>query len=140
MFATLFFGVLDPQSGKLTYVNGGHEPLILFNQSGIKERLKATGPAVGYMTPMEFKVRQVQMEPDDFLIGYTDGVTEALSPENKLFSKKRFLSLLEKPAATASQQIEQIKKDIFSHIGDAPQFDDITMIAVHRVKKNRKTT
>ena len=132
MFATLFFGVLDPQSGKLTYVNGGHEPLILFNHSGIKERLKATGPVVGYMTPMEFKVRQVQMEPDDFLIGYTDGVTEAMSPENKLFSKKRFLSLLEKPAATASQQIEQIKKDIFSHIGDAPQFDDITMIAVHR--------
>jgi sigma-B regulation protein RsbU (phosphoserine phosphatase) len=139
MFATLFFGVLDPQSGKLTYVNGGHEPLILFNQSGIKERLKATGPVVGYMTPMEFKVRQVQMEPDDFLIGYTDGVTEALSPENKLFSKNRFLSLLEKPAATASRQIEKIKTDIFNHIGNAPQFDDITMIAVHRMKKKRAT-
>jgi len=132
MFATLFFGVLDPQSGKLTYVNGGHEPLILFNQSGIKERLKATGPVVGIMTEIEYKVQQVQMEPDDFLIGYTDGVTEAMSPENKLFSKKRFLSLLEKPAASASQQIEQIKIDIFNHIGDAPQFDDITMIAVHR--------
>jgi sigma-B regulation protein RsbU (phosphoserine phosphatase) len=72
------------------------------------------------------------MEPDDFLIGYTDGVTEAMSPENKLFSKKRFLSLLEKPAVSASQLIEQIKIDIFNHIGDAPQFDDITMIAVHR--------
>jgi len=132
MFATLFFGVLDPQSGKLTYVNGGHEPLILFNQSGIKGHLKATGPVVGYSTEMEFKVRQVQMEPDDFLIGYTDGVTEALSPESKFFSKKRFLSLLEKPAATAAQQIEQIKIDLFNHIGDAPKFDDITMIAVHR--------
>ena len=132
MFATLFFGVLDPQSGKLTYVNGGHEALILFNQSGIKERLKATGPVVGMMTEMEYSVQQVQMEPDDFLIGYTDGVTEAMSPENKLFSKKRFLSLLEKPAVSASQLIEQIKIDIFNHIGDAPQFDDITMIAVHR--------
>ncbi len=132
MFATLFFGVLDPRSGNLTYVNGGHEPLILFNQSGIRGRLKATGPVVGVMTEMEFNVQQVQMEPDDFLIGYTDGVTEALSPENKLFSKKRFLSLLKKPAATASQQIEQIKLDIFNHIGDAPQFDDITMLAVHR--------
>ena len=135
MFATLFFGVLDPDSGKLTYVNGGHEPLILFNQSGIKERLKATGPVVGMMTEMEYNVQQVQMEPDDFLIGYTDGVTEAMSPENKLFSKKRFLSLLEKPAASASQQIEQIKINIFNHIGDAPQFDDITMIAVHRKPK-----
>jgi sigma-B regulation protein RsbU (phosphoserine phosphatase) len=132
MFATLFFGVLDPLNGKLAYVNGGHEPLILFNQFGIKQRLKATGPVVGMMTGMEFSVQQVQMEPDDFLVGYTDGVTEALSPESKLFSKKRFLSLLEKPAATAAQQIEQIKIDIFNHIGDAPQFDDITMIAVHR--------
>ncbi len=132
MFATLFFGVLDPQSGKLTYVNGGHEALILFNQSGIKERLKATGPVVGMMTEVEYSVQQVQMEPDDFLIGYTDGVTEAMSPENILFSKKRFLSLLEKPAVSASQLIEQIKIDIFNHIGDAPQFDDITMIAVHR--------
>ncbi len=137
MFATLFFGVLDPQSGKLTYVNGGHEALILFNQSGIKERLKATGPVVGMMTEMEYSVQQVQMEPDDFLIGYTDGVTEAMSPENKLFSKNRLLSLLEKPAVSASQLIEQIKIEIFKHIGDAPQFDDITMIAVHRLKKPR---
>jgi sigma-B regulation protein RsbU (phosphoserine phosphatase) len=59
-------------------------------------------------------------------------VTEALSPENQLYSKERFLSLLEKPAASASRQIEQIKSDIFNHIGDAAQFDDITMIALHR--------
>ena len=68
------------------------------------------------------------------LVGYTDGVTEAMSPDNELYSKDRVLSLLKKPAATAALQIEQIKSDIFSHIGDAPQFDDITMIAVHRKK------
>ena len=134
MFATLFFGVLDPSAGRLTYVNGGHEPLILFNKYGIKKRLKATGPAVGMMTEMQYKVEHVLMEPDDFLIGYTDGVTEAMSPENILFSKERVLSLLEKPAVSASQLIEQIKIEIFNHIGDAPQFDDITMISVHRHK------
>jgi sigma-B regulation protein RsbU (phosphoserine phosphatase) len=132
MFATLFFGVLDPASGRLTYVNGGHEPLILFNKFGIKKRLKATGPVVGMMPEMQYKVEHVQMEPDDFLIGYTDGVTEAMSPENILFSKERILSLIEKPAASASQQIEQIKTDIFNHIADAPQFDDITMLSLHR--------
>jgi sigma-B regulation protein RsbU (phosphoserine phosphatase) len=116
----------------LAYVNGGHEPLIIFNRSGIKQRLTATGPAVGMMTDMEYRVEQVQMEPDDFLIGYTDGVTEALSPENLWYSKQRFLARLEKPAPTVSQQIERIKEDIFDHIGDAPQFDDITMIALHR--------
>jgi sigma-B regulation protein RsbU (phosphoserine phosphatase) len=84
------------------------------------------------MPEMQYKVEHVQMEPDDFLIGYTDGVTEAMSPENILFSKERILSLIEKPAASASQQIEQIKTDIFNHIADAPQFDDITMLSLHR--------
>ena len=132
MFATLFFGVLDPETGKMAYINGGHEPLFIVNQSGVRESLKATGPVVGMMPAMQFKVQQVQIEPGDILIGYTDGVTEALSPEKRLFTKKRFLSLLEKPASTAPELIEQIKTDLFNHIDNAPQFDDITMIAVHR--------
>ena len=134
MFATLFFGVLDPLNGRLAYVNGGHEPPVLVNRSGIKKLLKATGPVVGMMPDMAYKVGQAQMEPDDFLIGFTDGVTEAMSPDNELYSKDRVFSLLENPAETAALQIEQIKSDIFNHIGDAPQFDDITMIAVHRKK------
>jgi sigma-B regulation protein RsbU (phosphoserine phosphatase) len=132
MFATLFFGVLDPKTGKMAYVNGGHEPLFIINPAGIREQLKATGPVVGMMPDMEFSIKQVQFEPGDLLIGYTDGVTEAMSPEEKLFGKKRFLQLLEKPARTASQLIEQIKTELFNHIDNAPQFDDITMLAVHR--------
>ena len=132
MFATLFFGVLDPKTGKMAYVNGGHEPLLIINQAGIREQLKATGPVVGMMPDMEYGINQVQFEPGDLLIGYTDGVTEAMSPEEKLFGKKRFMHLLQKPALTASQLIEQIKIELFNHIDHAPQFDDITMLAVHR--------
>jgi sigma-B regulation protein RsbU (phosphoserine phosphatase) len=132
MFATLFFGVLDPQNGEMTYVNGGHEPVIIVNQSGIKHKLKSTGPVVGMMPDMEYRIKQVQIEPGDILIGYTDGVTEALSPEKKLFTKKKFLTLLERPASTASELVDQIKNSLHNHIGDAPQFDDITMIAVYR--------
>ncbi|MGD8285250.1 MAG: SpoIIE family protein phosphatase [Desulfobacterales bacterium] len=135
MFATLFFGVLDPKTGKLIYINGGHESLLIVNQSGVKNFLKASGPVVGMMPSMHFKVEHAHIEPGDILIGYTDGVTEALSPGKELFTKKRFLSLLEKPASTATELIEQIKIDLFDHIANAPQFDDITMLAVHRVKK-----
>jgi len=135
MFATLFFAVLDPKTGKLVYINGGHESLLIVNQSGVRKFLKASGPVVGMMPSMHFKVEHAHIEPGDILIGYTDGVTEALSPENKLFTKKRFLSLLEKPASTATDLIEQIKIDLFDHIANAPQFDDITMLAVHREKK-----
>ena len=134
MFATMFFGVLDPKTGKMAYVNGGHEPLLIINQAGIREQLKATGPVVGMMPDMEYGINQVQFEPGDLLIGYTDGVTEAMSPEEKLFGKKRFMHLLQKPALTASQLIEQIKIELFNHIDNAPQFDDITMLAVHREK------
>ena len=132
MFATLFFGVLNPQTGKMAYINGGHEPLLIINQSGIKDQLKATGPVVGMMTEMEYNIEQVQLEPGDILIGYTDGVTEAMSPREELFGKKRFLSLLEKPAPSASELIEKIRLELFNHMDNAPQFDDITMMAVHR--------
>jgi sigma-B regulation protein RsbU (phosphoserine phosphatase) len=134
MFATLFFGVLDPQTGKMAYVNGGHEPLLIINPRGIKEKLKATGPVVGMMPDMEYSIKQVQFEPGDLLVGYTDGVTEAMSPEEKLFGKERFLQLLQKSAPTASRLIEQIKTELFDHIDNAPQFDDITMLAVRREK------
>ena len=132
MFATLFFGVLDPQTGKMAYVNGGHEPVLIVNQFGVKKSLGSTGPVVGMMSAMEYNVQQVQIDPGDILIGYTDGVTEAMSPQEKLFGKKRFLTLLEKPAPTASELIDQIKLELFNHIDNAPQFDDITMIAVRR--------
>ena len=132
MFATMFFGVLDPQTGKMAYVNGGHEPLFIVNQFGVKKSLKSTGPVVGMMPAMEFNVQQIRLDPGDILIGFTDGVTEAMSPQEKLFGKKRFLSLLEKPAPTGSELIDQIKVELFNHIDNAPQFDDITMIALHR--------
>jgi len=132
MFATLFFGVLNPQTGNMAYVNGGHESLLIVNQSGIKKSLKSTGPIVGMMTEMEFQVKLVTIEPGDILLGFTDGVTEAMSPRKNLFGKKRISNLLGNPALTASKLIEQIKVELFKHIDNAPQFDDITMIAVHR--------
>jgi sigma-B regulation protein RsbU (phosphoserine phosphatase) len=134
MFATLFFGVLDPRNGKMTYVNAGHEPLIIVNQNNVRQRLKTTGPAVGISLETEYKAKPVQIEPGDILIGYTDGVTEALSPNKEFYTKGRFFSILENPAPTASKLIEQIKIDLYNHMDDAPQFDDITMLAVHRKK------
>jgi sigma-B regulation protein RsbU (phosphoserine phosphatase) len=132
MFATLFFGVLDPMSGKMGYVNGGHEPVVIVNPSGVKESLEATGPAVGMMPESKYAAKSVQIEPGDIIIGYTDGVTEALSSNKELYSRARLISILENPAPTASKLIEQIKIDILKYIDDAPQSDDITMFAVHR--------
>jgi sigma-B regulation protein RsbU (phosphoserine phosphatase) len=132
MFATLFFGVLDPRNGEMTYVNGGHEPVLIVNRSGVKERLKATGPVVGMSPESQYEVKRIVIEPGDILIGYTDGVTEALSPRKEFFTKKQFFRTLENPAPTASKLIEQIKGELGNHMDGAPQFDDIAMLAVHR--------
>ena len=132
MFATLLFGVLNPITGEFSYINGGHEPPFIIGRSGIKETLKTSGPVVGIVAGAEYKIHQSYLEADDILIGYTDGVTEALSPQETVFSKERFLALLQRPAASASELIQRIQGHLFEHIDNAPQFDDITMIAVHR--------
>jgi sigma-B regulation protein RsbU (phosphoserine phosphatase) len=132
MFATLFFGILNPVTGEIAYINGGHEPLYIIGRSGIKETLNAAGPVVGIFAGAEFKIQRAQLEPGDILIGYTDGVTEALSPRQTLYSKEKFRALLKLRASSATELIERIQTDLFEHIDNAPQFDDITMIAVHR--------
>jgi sigma-B regulation protein RsbU (phosphoserine phosphatase) len=101
MFATLFFGVLNPKNGKLAYNNAGHVAVFVIDPSGAKESLVATGSAVGMFPHLEFEYKQTQLAPGDILFAYTDGVTEALSPDQELFTKERLSSLLSKPPATA---------------------------------------
>jgi len=132
MFATVFFAVLDPATGLLSYINGGHEPVSIVGDKGVKLMLKSTGPAVGMMPKMKFGIEQVKLEPGDTLISYTDGVTDAKSPDGKLFTDKRLRELLLQPAASASELLERVKSSLFAYMDDAPQFDDITMLAVHR--------
>jgi sigma-B regulation protein RsbU (phosphoserine phosphatase) len=136
MFATLFFGVLNPATGELSFINGGHEPPCIIGPSGIKTMLKAKGPVVGIITGAEFEIQEAKLEYGDSLIGYTDGVTEALSPQKTFFTKKKLLTLIEAPVSSASELIERIKTHLFGHIDNAPQFDDITMLAVHRQTNN----
>jgi sigma-B regulation protein RsbU (phosphoserine phosphatase) len=132
MFATLFFGVLDPASGVLTYINAGHEPLYTIGPVGVKETLSPTGPAVGVMPHTEFNIQQVHLEPGDTLVGYTDGITDARSPHNQLFTKERLQLLLEQPFSSASDLLDQIIANLSTHIDNAPQDDDVTILAVRR--------
>jgi serine phosphatase RsbU (regulator of sigma subunit) len=132
MYATIFFGVLNPSTGILSYVNGGHEPLYVINAGSIKTRLKPTGPAVGLMPDITYKVEEIQLEPGDLLIGYTDGVTEARSPEDEFYTRDRLQSLLTQPIKSATETLERIKASLFAFIDIAPRSDDVTMLAVQR--------
>ena len=134
MFATMFFGVLNPANGQMIYINAGHEtPLICSSDGTIKAHLGSTGPAVGMMPNMEFKIEQVQLHPGDSLFTYTDGVPEAHSPSGKMFSDERILELLSSPADSIAAIIDRIETAVRQHISTAPQFDDITMLAIRRL-------
>jgi len=132
MFATLFFGVLDPSTGIMVYINGGHEPLYLVGADGVTRKLNPTGPAVGLWPNTAYDIGEIKMEPGDMLIGYTDGVTEARSPEDVPFTRNRLRSLIEQPFASASEMLENIKTNLFTFIDIAPRNDDVTMLAVQR--------
>ena len=133
MFATLFFGVLDPDSGVLSYINGGHEPLFIMGPGGgIKARLAATGPAVGIQTESIFGIQQSRLKPGDLLLGYTDGVIEANAADGTFFGMDRLVSILDTPPVSAADLLRRIAAAVQQHIGTADQFDDITMLAVRR--------
>lgn len=132
MYATLFFGLLNPSTGLLSYINGGHEPLYVINAGNIKKRLRPTGPAVGLMPDITFKTQQIELEPGDLLVGYTDGVTEARSPKDEFYTRERLQSLLTQPFKSASETLERIKTNLFAFIDIAPRADDVTMLAVQR--------
>jgi serine phosphatase RsbU (regulator of sigma subunit) len=131
MFATLFFGVFDAETGSLTYINCGHEPLIIAGRNGIKEKLRPTGPALGLFPGAHFEIMKARLEPGDILLGYTDGVTEAQSSNDELFTRRRLEQVIERSErSSAAELLEDIKTELFRFTDQAPQNDDITMFAV----------
>jgi sigma-B regulation protein RsbU (phosphoserine phosphatase) len=131
MFATLFFGVLDPASGSLLYINGGHEAPILFGGGGVKARLAPTGPAVGMMPDMPFEVREARLEAGDGLLAFTDGVTDARGASG-LYGEGRLLALLDEPVSSASALLDAIDSGVLAYAAGSEQADDITLLAIRR--------
>jgi serine phosphatase RsbU (regulator of sigma subunit) len=132
MFATLFFAVLDPASGHLDYINGGHEAPAIVGPSGVRARLPLTGPAVGALPGMSFRVETAQVEAGETLVAFTDGVTEARGPGGEFYTEERLLDLLEQPAPSAEELLHRIVVSVPEHARGVEQSDDITLLAVRR--------
>jgi sigma-B regulation protein RsbU (phosphoserine phosphatase) len=132
MFATTFFGVLDPATGQLNYINGGHNPPVVLGPDGVKDRLKPTGPAPGMLPDVDYQIGQAQLDPGDTLFLFTDGVTDAKDPAGKLFTEKHMLALVEPPSESALGLLDRVDSALEEHISTANQFDDITMLAARR--------
>ena len=133
MFATVFIALLNPKDGKLTYINAGHERPLLISD-GEKISLKSTGLAIGVMPDWDFGIEETKLEIGDFLFAYTDGVPEARNSDAQFFGKPRLFDLLDQSKDSAANALAEINHALSDHIGETKQFDDVTMIAVQRLK------
>jgi serine phosphatase RsbU (regulator of sigma subunit) len=130
MFATLLYGVLDPQGG-FEFVNAGHIPPLIIRAKGGVDRLDSSNFPVGLFPRVEFAVDRAQVLPGDLIVTTSDGVTEARDVLGGLFGDARLLSLLEACSGqTADEVARRILASIREYVGTAPQSDDITVTIV----------
>lgn len=132
LFITAFEGVIDLSSGAFRYVNAGHEIPYICKKDGKFEPYKIrAGFVLAGMEGMKYKCGELELEPGDKIFQYTDGVTEATNANNELYGMDRLTEILgENSALAPTELLPVIKNDIDRFVGEAPQFDDITMLCL----------
>lgn len=133
-FVTLFYGLLDPKWGIMTYVNAGHpRPLWLRSKGKKIEKLSADGIALGVFEGITLEEKSVQLEPGDQVLMYTDGISEALDTAGNLYGERRIHKGLMRSAQEPPTVIlEGLQKDIAAFSKGRPQADDLTAIMLKR--------
>lgn len=130
LFITAFEAVINIETGHLTYVNAGHElPYIYKKGKDWNAYPMKAGFVLAGMEDMKFTTGEFYLEPGDKVFQYTDGVTEATNINNELYGMDRLKKILDTCCDKNMEELlSAVKKDIDSFVGDAPQFDDITML------------
>ena len=130
MFVTAWMGILDLTTGKLQFANAGHNPPLLKRANGAFEYLKTrAGFVLAGMEGVRYRVGELTLDPGDRLFLYTDGVPEATNAENQLYGEERLLNFMNQHATLdAVTLLPELKVNIDEFVGEAPQFDDITML------------
>ena len=129
---SIFVGILNAETGELTYVNAGHNPPLASTQRQPFSRIEMpSGLIAGVIESGEYEVARMTLEPGDLLVMYTDGVTEARNEAKKFYTLQRlmnFLSTLE--INGAADVVDAVRKDVDGFVGSAAQADDMTIMAL----------
>jgi phosphoserine phosphatase RsbU/P len=129
-YATVFYGILD-KMGRFEYVNAGHVPPLLLRKSGALEGLGSANFPVGMFAEAEYQSARVQLESGDFLVIYTDGVSEAQNPQGDMFEEARLRQIMEGFTGDTVEQLgDAIREGMRAFTGGAAQSDDITILVV----------
>ena len=133
-FATLFYGVLDTERHVIEYCNAGHDQPIHIRNGVIDSELEATGLILGVLEEFPYEQDQVHMEVNDVLVLYTDGITEAMNPDEEEFGIERTREILLKHSDKSAIEIQDMLINaIVSHAGSQKQSDDITLMVIKRI-------
>jgi phosphoserine phosphatase RsbU/P len=132
-FTTAFIAELNPASGQLSYLSAGHNPPVLLRLDGTVDRLKSESIPLGIEVNEKYNAGITFLKPNELLVIYTDGVTEARNERGEQFGEARLLSLLQpRQEERASATLSGIMKNLDDFVGAADQHDDITCLVVTR--------
>jgi sigma-B regulation protein RsbU (phosphoserine phosphatase) len=134
IFVTLFFGIIDLETGKLSYVNCGHPPAILIRKGeNQQERLTRNGPGLSMLAGAHFSQGECLLQNGDTVVIYSDGVTEAKNNQEEMYDEERLSELLNDVSELdATAMMNKILKSVDGFASGAEQADDISVIVVKR--------
>ncbi|MDW7680969.1 MAG: PP2C family protein-serine/threonine phosphatase, partial [bacterium] len=132
MFVTLIYMVLNMQTGELTISNAGHLPLLWrrYELNHVQKLDRFSGIPLGILPSADFNELQIQLQSGDFVLLFTDGITEAKNHLNEMFSLNRLLQVCQQPTQQPQVLIENIVNQVKIFQGPVSQHDDITLLAV----------
>ena len=138
MFVTLFIGVLERRSGRLTYANGGHcQPLVFSSSGEVRALTGQSGPVVGALPECSYEEFSATLKAGEGMLLYTDGVSEAQNEAHELFGEERIKELLrERHDSSSTQLLAAVEEAVERFRGAAAQSDDITMVALTPLPKS----
>ncbi|MEN8241474.1 MAG: SpoIIE family protein phosphatase [Chloroflexota bacterium] len=132
-FATLFFGVLDTENGELVYVCAGHDPPMIVNHKNQIGYINPTGPLVGMIDTAEYQSSQMDLNEGDTLYLYSDGLLDSQNIKLEQFGKSRLENILTGDSKTLKERVNILFQKVDEFVGDAKQFDDLTLVAIERI-------
>jgi serine phosphatase RsbU (regulator of sigma subunit) len=138
MFITVFYGMLHLDSGKLVYVNAGHNPPLLVNtqEYRIRELPDVAALPLGIFEHQDYGSSHLSIDTGDYLVAFSDGITEAMNHTGELYGDRRLhQSLLAQSGLSAAELVKTVIGDADEYVGDAAQADDITILVLHRIEK-----
>lgn len=130
MFVTLFYAVLDSEKRRLQYVNAGHNPpFVVKKSSGDVILLRASGIALGVIDDVSLEERDIELDSNDIVVFYTDGITEAIDKGGEQFGEKRLIETINQNANLPMEDlIGRVKDEVFTFAQGQPQYDDFTLV------------